>query len=397
MRLRFPIGQSDFATLRREGLTYVDKTRFIGDVIDSGAPALLFPRPRRFGKTLALTTLQAYFERTDEPRADLFEGLWIWDAGEHYRRHFQRHPVIFVTLKDVKDATWAEAQRRIGDLVQALVSSHHATIEPVLRPDERTRAARMLDEPVDLVQLSGALRLLSEWLRRATGETVVVLVDEYDTAIHQGFRHGYLDEAIGFFRAFLSGGLKDNPHLYRGVITGILRVAKESIFSDLNNLQVHTLLSGSCASAFGFTDEEVHALAARAGVADRMEEIRAWYNGYLFGAQVIYNPWSVLCYLDDPGRGAEPYWANTSSNQLVRDLLLAAGASLHEDLQALLGGRAIVKPIQEDIVLRDVHQDPDALSPASCHVMRRAVAHITPLRHLVPRRVLCHEGEWEGP
>jgi hypothetical protein len=190
---------------------------------------------------------------------------------------------------------------------------------------------------------------------------VVILVDEYDTPIHSGYAHGYYEQVVDFFRVFLSGGLKDNPNLYKGVLTGILRVAKESIFSGLNNLDVYSLVSHGFASHFGFTPDEVRQLLVDVGEENSMDELREWYDGYLFGGQVIYNPWSVLCYLNRPQDGPRPYWVSTASDELLRGMLLGSGAVMHQDMQTLLRGGFVTRPIQEHVALRDVDTDADAV------------------------------------
>lgn len=356
--MRLPIGYSDFAQLRRENLTYVDKTGLVVELIRSTVQAVLLPRPRRFGKTLNLTMLRYFFERSDEDRRPLFDGLAVAGAGEDVLSHLGRHPVIFLTFKDVKHATWAECVRGIAGVLAAEV----LRLEPLLdraglRPEEAAMLGRLRAGTADLAEMGGLLTRLSEWLHRATGEEVVLLVDEYDTPIHTGFARGYYDEVVGFLRHLLGGGLKDNVHLYRGVITGILRVAKESIFSGLNNLAPYSILSQGHSAAFGFTEAETSALAA--GV--ELGPVRDWYNGYRMGTQVVYNPWSVLNYLHHPQDGLRPYWVNTASDDILQELLIGRGLGVQDDLSALLRGESIRKPISENIVLRAVRNDADAL------------------------------------
>ncbi len=302
MALTAPLGTSDFLKLRRAGATYVDKTALIAEVVQAQAKVLLLPRPRRFGKTLNLSTLRCFLERTEEERADLFEGLAVWDS-EAARRHFQRHPVVFLTFKDVKTSSFDDCLEAVADLVAREFLRHDAVLDQAgLRGPEVTAHRRLLEGTASAVTLSNALRDLTAWLARATGERPVLLVDEYDQPLHAGVFHGYYDEAVGFFRNFLSGGLKDNPHLFRGVVTGILRVARESIFSGLNNLAVFSLLEPEFATAFGFTEAEVEGLSDLAGARDRLADLRDWYNGYLFGGEVVYNPWSVLAFLASQDR-----------------------------------------------------------------------------------------------
>ncbi len=360
MSFAAPIGQSDFLKIRRAGVTYVDKTSLVTEVLASPTEALLFPRPRRFGKTLNLSTLRYFPERSDEDRSDLFEGLAVWES-EGARAHFQRHPVVSLTFKDVKYATWEGCLDAVREVVAGLYSEHRALLDGEDLDEFETEHFRaVLARRSGVAELAGALRRLSQWLHAAHGERVVLLIDEYDLPIHAGVTHGYYDEVIGLFRNLLSGGLKDNPHLFKGVLTGVLRVARESIFSGLNNLAVHSLLSRRFATTFGFTEAEVEHLARLAGASDRLDEVREWYDGYLFGGEVVYNPWSVLSFLAVPEDGCQPYWASTSSNDLVRDLLLAGGLD-GGDLETLLSGGSVEQAIEEHTALRDLDLRPRAV------------------------------------
>ncbi|NOY25722.1 MAG: AAA family ATPase, partial [Oligoflexia bacterium] len=357
MACPLPIGSSDFAQIRGEGLTYVDKTGLVGDVVHSNRRVLLLARPRRFGKTLNLTMLRAFFERTDRDAAAIFDGLEVTRAGDDVMGHFQRHPVIYLTFKDVKHRSWDDCIESLG-LMLATETQRHAPLLGDARGDllERIAARR-----ASAVEQGAMLGHLSAALAAATGEQVVILIDEYDTPIHAGFVNGYFDEIITFFRNFLSGGFKDNPHLYRGVVTGILRVAKESIFSGLNNVDVHTVLSSQFGRWFGFTQPEVQALADACGQPQAMAVLRDWYDGYRIGGQAIYNPWSVLNQLVRPGEAPAPWWVNTASDDILRELLIGAGMELQDDLSALIRGQTVTRPVSEHIVLRDVRQDADSL------------------------------------
>ena len=356
-----PLGISDFRLLRQQGLTYVDKTASIAQMLTATPEVLLFPRPRRFGKTLLMSTLQAFVERGDEDREPLFGDLAIWNDPAA-RQHLARYPVVFMTFKDVKYRSWDECRRAVAVEIARAFRAHldardaltgHAV--EIFDAVEQGRA--------DEVALATSLSFLSEILHRHHGERVVLLIDEYDTPIHAGYVHGYYDRAIEFFRNFLSGGLKDNSHLFKGVLTGILRVAKESIFSGLNNLRVFSLLHPAFGSAFGFTEPEVADLLDRAGVADRSAEVQRWYNGYVFGRTVVYNPWSVLSFLADAplGLGPQPYWLSTSSNDLIRDMLVRHAARMQPQLEALLAGQPVVRPIDENVAFQELAYDADAI------------------------------------
>ena len=367
MPLRLPLGTSDFAKIRRDGSTYVDKTGMIGDVIRGSALVTLLPRPRRFGKTVNLSMLKGWFERpvasipgASESLRALFDGLEVATAGPDVAARFQRHPVIFLTFKDVKCDTWQASRQALLGLVQAEVA-RHATVwggAAILAPERKILEDLAAGNGTALHE---GLRVLSQALHTATGEECVILIDEYDTPIHEGWLHGYFDEVVGLFRNLLAGGLKDNSSLYRGVLTGILRVAKESMFSGLNNIAVYSLLAPEYSTRFGFTPAEVEALCALAGSSADMAGIREWYNGYVMGGQVVYNPWSVIRYLDSMDKVFRPYWVNTASNDILRDLLIRSGPRVQFELGELIAGRGIVRAVSEDIQLRDLKGNTGAL------------------------------------
>ncbi|MCX4246308.1 AAA family ATPase [Paraliomyxa miuraensis] len=368
-KLRLPIGQSDFRMLRQQGLTYVDKSAFIVEVLEASAQAILVPRPRRFGKTLNLSMLRYWLERglerglerTSEDCSGLFAGLVV-EQSELARAHRQRHPVMFLTFKDVKESSWEGYLARMAGELAALYREHSYLLDgAVLQPQERDAFTAILHGSASAAKSAAALRDLSRWLALHHGEPVVILIDEYDTPLHAAYHARYYDQAVGHLRSLLSGGLKDNPHLFKGVLTGILRVAKESIFSGLNNLAVYSILRTEFATSFGFTEPEVVALAEQGGSPEAVDGIREWYDGYRFGGQTLYNPWSVINYLDSADREFRPYWIATSSNDLVRELLISGPQGLRAELETLLTGGVIDKPIEEHVVLRDIETTPDAV------------------------------------
>ena len=356
-----PVGMSDFAQLRRESYQYVDKSGLIVELVRSSARVVLLPRPRRFGKTLNLSMLRYWFERPfgtpngSSDIAGLFSGLEVTTAGDDVVGRFQRHPVIYLTFKDVKHEDWQTCLEHVASVLRDEV----VRLRPIwslatLAVEERQVLDALAANTASTADVHDALRVLSRAVALGANEQVVLLVDEYDTPIHSGWANGYYDEVIGLFRNLLSGGLKDNPHIFRGVLTGILRVAKESLFSGLNNVSVHTLLSGPFSKWFGFSEAEVQALCTRAGPNTDLAGIRDWYNGYLMGGHVAYNPWSVLCYLAVPGDGLRPYWVNTASDEILRSLLIRRGLGLHEELSTLVKGGEILQPLSDDIQLRDL-------------------------------------------
>lgn len=343
------LGESFFTALRTSGALYVDKTGFVREVLSAPARVMLYPRPRRFGKTLNMTMLQAFFEIGPD-RTAMFEGLEIWQDADA-RKHFQRHPVIKLTFKDVKQGNWPEAKLSIDALLSAEVSRHRVAIaDPRVSNDLRERLSGVMDRTGDQ---SRTLIDLCEVLAIHHGELPLLLIDEYDAAVLQGWDRGFYDEAVDFFRGLLSPGLKDNPFLFKGVLTGVLRIARETMFSGLNNVEVYSLLQNRGAEHFGFTEPEVLALLEAFGRAGEAEEVRRWYNGYRFGDATVYNPISIMSMLAYPERERLPYWLNTSANALVRSLLLEA-TDLQEGIAVLLEGGAVTTAIDENVALRDL-------------------------------------------
>jgi hypothetical protein len=361
LRPRLPIGISDFRELRDPGLIYVDKTDFVAQVLASGKKVVLIPRPRRFGKTVNLSTLRYFVEKSKEDRTALFAGLAV-STSAAARPHFQRYPVIALTFKDIKagsfDAAFAAMR---GEIRRAYRDHAYLLDEGALRPEDADRFQQILRAEGPEALYSESLLELSGHLARYHGEPVAILIDEYDTPIHAAATPEDERRVLDFFRAFFSGGLKDNPHLFKGVLTGILRVAKESLFSGLNNLAVYSLLRSECATCFGFTQDEVRDLAARTGSAASMADIEAWYNGYRFGGHVIYNPWSVVNFLDSEDKVLRPYWVHTSSDDLLRRVILAHGIGEQGEFESLLQGHEIDKPIDDRVALRDLDKSPDAV------------------------------------
>ena len=358
-RPQAPVGTSDFRKIRTsESLVYVDKTRFIEDVLCHPAEVLLFPRPRRFGKTLNLSALRSFVEKGNA-ESSLFEGLRVWQSAEA-RKHFGRYPVIHLTFKDVKAETWGECIEKVAALLADLYREHRHLLDG-LAPEDAEDFSKILHRQASQAQCEIGLKTLSRHLRHHHGMPAMILLDEYDTPLHTAYENDYYEPAVSFFRNFYSAGLKDNPHLFKGVLTGVLRIARDSLFSGLNNIAVYSILRPEFASHFGFTESEVEELCARLGVPDRMNGLREWYNGYLFGGEVLFNPWSVMSCLASSDQELAPYWTETGSNKLVRKQLFERGRGLGGELSTLLRGEPIHKPIQEDLVLRNLDTDPDAL------------------------------------
>ncbi|MBK8256225.1 MAG: AAA family ATPase [Polyangiaceae bacterium] len=349
------IGESDFRKLRELGAGYIDKTDFIREVLSDMSAVLLFPRPRRFGKTLNVSALGYFLRKSDEDLTHLFEGLNV-ARDSKAMAHFQKYPTVFLTFKDVKKDTFADALKAIQSRIVEAYREHRYLLErPTLDRTMARRLESVLHGTPSQQELEDSLWILTTALFEHHGKRVVILIDEYDTPIQSGYLNGFFDEIVLFFRNFMSAALKDNNALFKGVLTGILRVSKENMFSGLNNIEVYSILSPPYATAFGFTEEEV------AGIVDpdRLEEVRSWYNGYLFGGQVIYNPWSILNFVK---KGTlAPYWVNTSSNEPIERLATQHGMGLSAMSAALLNGETIDIPIDDNVVLRDIERQPDAL------------------------------------
>jgi hypothetical protein len=351
---KIPIGISDFKTIIDENYYYIDKSLFVKEIIDDGSKVILLPRPRRFGKTLNMSLLRYFYEKTEEDNGKLFEKLNIANHADIMSKQ-GKYPVIYLTFKDIKYSIWEDCKRGIETLISNLYLEHEYLLEGnSLKERQKESFNNILNIKADTVELSMSLNQLCYYLHEYHKRKVIILIDEYDVPIQAGFMNDYYDKVIEFMRNFLSGGLKDNNYLEKAVLTGILRVSKESIFSGLNNLEVSSILKNSYSSCFGFIDSEVESLLAEYGIDSEMEEVRTWYDGYIFGNQVIYNPWSILNYVKNPEDGYRPYWVNTSSNDLVSKLLTKGGESVKQDLESLIRGEELIKIINEDIVMKDI-------------------------------------------
>ncbi|MDF2719281.1 MAG: family ATPase [Paenibacillus sp.] len=361
MKLKLPIGVSDFREIKEGDYYYADKSLLLRELMDNGSEAVLMPRPRRFGKTLNMSMLRYFYELTDTDTSGLFRDLAISRQGEAYMRHQGQYPVIYLTFKDVKCDDWPQCFQEMSRVIGEEYRRHAGLLESGnLFADERTHYVAIMERTADSSAYRNSLRQLSAWLERCYGRKTVILIDEYDTPIIAGYTEGYYDEVIGFMRHLLSGALKDNSSLEKGVLTGILRIAEESVFSGLNNLKVYSLLASGFSSYFGLTEPEVAQLLREYGAEQDLEEVKAWYNGYVFGETTIYNPWSIVNYVDDRD-GARPYWVNTSSNDLVRQLLTEGGAETKKELERLVRGETIRKEIDDNISFRDIGGSTEAL------------------------------------
>ena len=343
-----PVGNSDWEDIV-ESCYCVDKTLLIKELVDSKAKVALFTRPRRFGKTTAMQMLLNFFEKSEKSKAHLFADKKIWAAGEEYRALQGRFPVIYLTFKDHKALTWESAQRMLRDDIGSEVVRHKEAIEALKGDDKKYATLRRIieEEASPLEDYARALGYLAEAIHLHEGEKPVVLIDEYDTPVSTASTYGYYDEMVAFLRVFLPGALKDCKDVRLGVMTGVLRVAKEGILSGLNNLGVYTVFDEEFSEHFGFTEAEVEEMAEYYGVPEKMAEIRDWYDGYLFGGTEIYNPWSVANYFQRSCK-ADTYWLDTSSNDIITELLANPPDGFEENVAMLLeGGRASVEMAKE--------------------------------------------------
>ena len=343
------IGNTSYIEVSSE-CYYVDKTLMIRDLIDDHNMVTLFTRPRRFGKTLAINTIKTFFEKTEDDTSRYFKDKNIWSCGEKYRSMQGVYPVIMLTFKDVKYSTWEESLEAIRLVVKDEYKRHPELLtSTVIDYDAKNYIDRMEKGTLSGVELQRSLLNLTHMLPVHHGSKVVILVDEYDTPIQQGYSRGFYKEVISFMRNFLSGGLKDNTDLAFGVLTGIMRVSKENLFSGLNNPMVNTVLDEKYSEYFGFTEAEVRKMAAYYHRPDAMDEIRFWYDGYHFGNTEIYNPWSVTNYFASGGQ-ARPYWANTSDNEIIREILTGLTPEIADDLAKVMQGEEIHASLDMEVV-----------------------------------------------
>ncbi|MCM1145521.1 MAG: ATP-binding protein [Blautia sp.] len=342
------IGQQDFETVRERGYFYIDKTSFIREWWDSGDSVTLITRPRRFGKTLTMSMLEKFFSVGYENRADLFEGLDIW-KDESYRKLQGTYPVIFLSFADIKETSFQDARKMICYNIEQLYNKYAFLLEGNLLNDKEKNFFRNVTAQMENYIAASSLKTLSSYLYRYYGRKVIILLDEYDTPMQEAYINGYWQELAELTRSLFNATFKTNAYLERAIMTGITRISKESVFSDLNNLQVVTTTSESYADCFGFTENEVFAALNEFALADQKQKVKDWYDGFAFGMKKdIYNPWSIINFLKE--RKAGSYWANTSSNNLIEKLLRESNPDIKQSFEQLLGGGALNMEIDEQIV-----------------------------------------------
>ncbi|MCU6697155.1 ATP-binding protein [Laedolimicola ammoniilytica] len=360
VRRPLPVGVSDY----QDACThyyYVDKTLLIRDLLDERAKVSLFTRPRRFGKTLNMDMLRIFFEKNDSDTSVYFKDKKIWFCGSFYREHQGKYPVIFLSFKDVKYASWEETYQALRKLITLEFRRHGELLSSTLLSSyEKEDFSRLATETASEIDYQMSLRTLTLLLHKHHGTAPLVIIDEYDTPIQQGHMNGFYDRVIGFMRNLFSGGLKDNPHLSYGFLTGILRVAKESIFSGLNNLKINSILDERYSEYFGFTSEEVRAMAEYYRASDKYQELCDWYDGYRFGNTDIFNPWSVIGYFNNNCR-PKAFWQSTGNNDIIREVLALATPDIMERLELLMKGGSFVTHIDTGVIYPQIQKEPSSV------------------------------------
>lgn len=352
------IGIQDFSDIRKNNYFYVDKTPFIKEWWESGDSVTLITRPRRFGKTLNMSMLEQFFSIRYAGKGELFEGLSIWQE-EKYRELQGTYPVISLSFANVKEEDYERTRYKICQLLENLYIKHSYLLDSDVMTQKDKDFFNRVSADMNDGDATMAIHQLSDYLTRYHGKKTIVLLDEYDTPMQEAYVRGYWEELVTFTRSMFNSAFKTNPYLERGVMTGITRVSKESIFSDLNNLKVVTTTSDEYADAFGFTEQEVFAALEEFGYVER-EKVKFWYDGFFFGAlKDIYNPWSILNYLDT-GKFTT-YWANTSSNSLVGKLIREGSKGIKTEFERLLEGEHLITPIDEQIVYNQLNGSEKAI------------------------------------
>lgn len=355
-----PIGVSDFKSATTN-YYYVDKTLLIRDFLNAIPMVSLFTRPRRFGKTLNMDMLRVFFEKKPEDTSIYFKDKYIWQCGDYYTKHQGQYPVIFLSFKDVKCSSWQETFQKISKLI-SLEFMRHNELESssVLSSYEKEQYHRFASENINEVDCQMGLQLLSLLLHKHYDKECVIIIDEYDTPIQQGHLCDFYNEIVDFMRNFFSGGLKDNPHLAFGFLTGILRVAKESIFSGMNNLKTNSILDNNYSSYFGFTNEEVREMLAYYDYEDKYQEICEWYDGYRFGNSEIFNPWSVINYISDQCF-PKAFWQSTGSNDIIGEIIGTATPEINENLYKLFCGNTVTTYVDTSVIYPEVQNNPNSI------------------------------------
>lgn len=367
-----PIGVDDFKKLREIDYYYVDKTLLIKELLDNRSEVSLFTRPRRFGKTLSLSMLKYFFEKEydrngmEVDNTLLFEGLRIMKSGEQYTKHMQQFPVISLSFKSAKQPTYEMAYHSLLDEVAKEYDRHSFILSSgLLESSEKEQFLKIRNQNASLIENAKSLEFLSRCLCKVYGKKVIILLDEYDVPLENAYFRGFYDQMTDFLRSLFESSLKTNMNLEFAVVTGCLRISKESIFTVLNNLDIISILNNCYSEHFGFTNAETIGMLHDFALDEKLEEVKRWYDGYQFGNTEVYNPWSMINYVKavsyDKKAFPRAYWANTSSNSIVREMIEKADSSIRQEMEILLEGGTIEKPVHEDITYEEIHNSQDNL------------------------------------
>lgn len=359
--MKFPIGTSDFKELIEGEYLFADKSLFIKDIINDSSKVIVITRPRRFGKTLNLSMLNYFLEQNHSNNENLFEGLNISKDTEFCKDHQEHYPVIFISFKDIKQPDYTKAYEHITELIRKLYEAHSYLLEgDLLSKNEKKIFDALTSKSGMESDVIAAIHQLSGYMTKKFNQPPIILIDEYDTPIQEAYLKKYYDEMIGLMRGILGQALKDNNNYKKAVVTGITRIAQESLFSGVNNITVYSLLQKEYGQYFGFTEEEVLKLLTQSKQKASIESIKEWYNGYQVGPYILYNPWSIINCLDKDNP-LQPYWINTASNELIAQLLSNAKPEIKHQLEELLQGNIIEQPISENLVFLEIEKSEEAL------------------------------------
>lgn len=363
IRKNLPVGTSDYKSLINEDKYYVDKTLILKDLIDQSLSVFFMLRPRRFGKSLLQSMIQTFFEDERDENGNhidnsrYFSDKKILSCGSEYTKHMGNYPVIHLSLKDVEAKDFESAMITMKGLIRDEFTRHAYILES-LSDETKEQYMRLKNGTAEQQEYAMSLKFLSRCLSAYHKKQVIILIDEYDVPTEKAWTYGYYDDMVSFIRLFFSSGLKDNPAVYIGVVTGCLRIAKESIYTGLNNPVVISVLTKEYDEYFGFTEEETQKILSDYDLSDKLEEVKKWYDGYLFGDCNVYNPWSIVKYVDahrkDRDQDPEPYWSNTSANEIIRTLIQKSSSYAREDLETLMAGGSIEKRVHEDMTYEGI-------------------------------------------
>ena len=367
-----PIGIEFYKQMIEDGYYYIDKTLLIKDILEQKSMVTLFTRPRRFGKTLAQSMLKTFFEKEMLPDGTVadnsvyFQGKKIMEAGEEYTKHMGQYPVIFLSLKSAKQPTYEMAYKILQqNIAKEFIRHSYILNSEALLSVQKICFNSFIEQKAEPSDYATSIQFLSECLEKYHKHKIIILIDEYDVPLENAYFNGFYNEMVSFIRSLFESALKTNESLKFAIVTGCLRISRESIFTGLNNLKIVSLLDESYAEYFGFTQNEVDSFLSSYGIMDKSGEVKSWYNGYLFGNTEVYNPWSIINYVYDITNKntdfPKPYWSNTSSNSIVRELIENADDNTRQELEELIAGGTIEKPVHEDITYEDIYKSQDNL------------------------------------